>query len=123
MQHTSCLSVPAGEENPEPWKTLKTHIRPEAKREEQGKVTQGGRYYIRDEQETKSAYFCSLIRGHQSMENRLRWHLDVIFKEDACRAGAGYASQNLSVPRKMASHTVFTASGRGFIKLYWIQAV
>jgi hypothetical protein len=40
------------------------------------------------------------------MENRLHRHLDVTFKEEACRAGAGYASQNLSVPRKMALHTV-----------------
>jgi hypothetical protein len=32
--------------------------------------------------------------------------LDVTFKEDACRARTGYASQNLSVLRKMALHIV-----------------
>jgi predicted transposase YbfD/YdcC len=94
------------EENLSPWKNLKTLIRLEAKREVQGKTTQEVRYYISDEQETKAAYFCSLIRGHWSMENQLHWHLDVTFKEDACRARAGYASQNLSVLKKMALHIV-----------------
>lgn len=64
------------------------------------------RYYISDEQECKAAYFSSLIRGHWSIENQLHWHLDITFKEDACRVRTGYASQNLSVLRKMALHII-----------------
>jgi predicted transposase YbfD/YdcC len=102
--HPACKFLP--EKNLASWRNLKTLIRLEAKREVQGKFTQEVRYYISDEQETKAAYFCSHIRGHRSIENQLHWHLDVTFKEDACRAGAGYASQNLSVLRKMDLHIV-----------------
>jgi predicted transposase YbfD/YdcC len=110
IETRKCSILPACEflmeENLAPWKNLKTLIRLESKREVQGKSTQEVRYYISDEQETKAPYFYSLIRGHWSIENQLHWHLDVTFKEDACRARAGYASQNLSVLRKMALHIV-----------------
>jgi len=88
------------------WENIKTIIRMESTREIQGKVTQETRYYISDEQEINAAYYSSLVRGHWSIENQLHWHLDVTFKEDACRARAGYASQNLSVLRKIALHIV-----------------
>jgi predicted transposase YbfD/YdcC len=32
----------------------------------------------------------------------LHWHLDVTFREDACRARKGYAVENLSLLRKLA---------------------
>jgi predicted transposase YbfD/YdcC len=41
-----------------------------------------------------------------SIENQLHWYPDITFNEDKCRARAGYASQNLSVPRKMALYIV-----------------
>lgn len=105
-----CSILPATEylmeEKLSPWKNLGTVIRLESKREIQGKITQETHYYISDEKENNAAYFLSLIRGHWSIENQLHWHLDITFKEDACRARAGYASQNLSVLRKMALHIV-----------------
>lgn len=108
IETRKCSILPAAgflmEENLLPWRNLKTLIRVEAMREVQGKTTQEVRYYISDEQEPKAAYFNSLVRGHWSIENQLHWHLDVTFKEDKCRARAGYASQNLSVLRKMALH-------------------
>jgi hypothetical protein len=73
IETRKCSILPACEflmeENLAPWKNLKTLIRLEAKREVQGKATQEVRYYISDEQETKAAYFCSLVRGHWSIEN------------------------------------------------------
>jgi hypothetical protein len=36
------------------------------------------------------------------MENQLHRHLDVTFREDACRAGEGNAPLNLSTFRKFA---------------------
>lgn len=64
------------------------------------------RYYISDENFPKAAYFNMLARGHWSIENQLHWHLDVTFKEDACRARKGYAARNLSTIRKLAMQIV-----------------
>jgi predicted transposase YbfD/YdcC len=60
------------------------------------------RYYISDEVVQNTAYFNSLVRGHWSIETQLHWHLDVTFKEDACRARTGNAPENLSTLRKLA---------------------
>lgn len=43
-----------------------------------------------------------LARGHWGIENQLHWHLDVTFKEDACRARKSFAAQNFSTVRKLA---------------------
>lgn len=64
------------------------------------------RRYISDEDFPRAAYFNMLARGHWSIENQLHWHLDVTFKEDACRARKGYAGQNLSALRKLAMQIV-----------------
>lgn len=110
IETRTCSILPAKEylmeETLFPWKGLSTLVRIEAVREKSGKTTRETRYYISDENPERAAYFYSLVRGHWSIENQLHWHLDITFKEDACRARAGYASQNLSVLRKMALHIV-----------------
>ena len=60
------------------------------------------RHYISDEDHPRAAYYAMLARGHWGIENQLHWHLDVTFKEDACRARKGFAAQNLSTVRKLA---------------------
>lgn len=60
------------------------------------------RHYISDEGHPHAAYYAMLARGHWGIENQLHWHLDVTFKEDACRARKGFAAQNLSTVRKLA---------------------
>ena len=42
------------------------------------------------------------IRGHWGIENRPHWHLDVTFREDACRARKDYSATNLNTLRKFA---------------------
>lgn len=105
-----CSILPASEylmeENLVLWKKLNTIIRVETRRETQGKIANETRYYISDERIESAAYFYSLVRDHWSIENHLHWHLDITFKEDLCRARAGYAAQNLSVLRKMALQIV-----------------
>ena len=64
------------------------------------------RHYISDEDHPRAAYYAMLARGHWGIENQLHWHLDVTFKEDACRARKGFAAQNLSTVRKMALQIV-----------------
>jgi predicted transposase YbfD/YdcC len=113
IETRKCSILPARDfllaENIGVWCNLRTIIKVEATRELQGKTTNETRYYISDEAEPKAAYFNALVRGHWSIENQLHWHLDVTFREDACRVRAGYASQNLSIVRKMALHIVAEA--------------
>jgi hypothetical protein len=80
------------------------------------------RYDISDEQETEAAYFCPPVGGHRSMENRLRRHLDVTLKEKACRAEAGYVSQNLSVLREMALHIISEQKDKHSIRKKFYKA-
>jgi hypothetical protein len=46
--------------------------------------------------------FYQSLRGHWSIENNLHWSLDVIFREDAARAGKNHAPENLNILRKTA---------------------
>jgi predicted transposase YbfD/YdcC len=62
---------------------------------------QTDQYYI-----SSGAFFAQefgkYIRGHWSIENNLHWSLDVIFREDGCRARTGNAALNLNIMRKLA---------------------
>ncbi len=110
IETRKCSILPAGDylmdETLASWKNLSTIVRIEAIRRVNDKVSHEIRYYISDESEPRAGYYSSLVRGHWSIENQLHWHLDVTFKEDACRARKGFASQNLSVLRKVALHVV-----------------
>ena len=46
--------------------------------------------------------FARAVRGHWGVENSLHWQLDVIFKEDQCRARTRFAAANLAALRKLA---------------------
>ena len=84
------------------WMDLKTIVRVRSKICRDGADTETVRYYISSEDSTKAAYYNMRVRDHWSIENQLHWNLDVLFKEDACRARKGYAGQNLSAIRKLA---------------------
>lgn len=68
------------------------------------------RYFADGHETTESALFLSslpadaptianAVRRHWSVENQCHWLLDVVFREDACRARSRNAAQNLSVLR------------------------
>ena len=59
------------------------------------------RYYI-SSFETSAEDFGAIIRGHWSIENRLHWMLDVVFREDAGRARKDNSPLNMNVLRKIA---------------------
>jgi predicted transposase YbfD/YdcC len=84
------------------WDGLNTLVKIEATRTIKNKTTVDIRYYISDEIVNKPLYYSKLSRGHWSIENNLHWHLDVTFKEDACRVRSGNAPENLSTLRKLA---------------------
>ena len=41
-------------------------------------------------------------RAHWGIENKLHWTLDVVFREDACRARTEHAAENLAIMRHIA---------------------
>ncbi|GHT37715.1 putative transposase YncI [Bacteroidia bacterium] len=90
------------EENLLPWKDIYALVKAESIREENGMQGKGVRCFINDENVDKARCYNSLVRDHWPIENSLHWHLDVTFKEDACRTGSGHAPGNLSVIRKFA---------------------
>lgn len=78
---------------------------------------------MNDEKEDSTAYFSPLVRGYWSIDNQLHCHLDITSKEDACRARTGYASQNLSVLRKIAMHIISDQKDKLSIKKRLCKAV
>jgi len=107
IENRRCHILPVGnfllEENRSSWKDVSTLIKIDASREIKGVLHQEEtRYYISDEKVSNPSYYLSLARGHWGIENQLHWHLDVTFREDACRAREGYAPLNLSTLRKFA---------------------
>jgi len=86
----------------EHWPGLQTVVKVEARRRVKGQLREEVRYYISDESETNPLYYSKLARGHWGIENHLHWHLDVTFREDACRVRKGNGPENLSTLRKLA---------------------
>jgi predicted transposase YbfD/YdcC len=83
------------------WGHLKSIIKIESKREINGKISFETRYYLSDlALEPKD--FNSYIRNHWSIENKLHWKLDVVFREDLQRTKTGNAPENLAIIRKLS---------------------
>lgn len=89
----------------EKWEGVKTLVRVISERTKNGTTSTETRYYISSESKD-AAYYNAAVRGHWGIENQLHWHLDVTFKEDACRSRSGNAPQNLNILRKMALHRI-----------------
>jgi len=51
-------------------------------------------------------------RKHWGIENSCHWVLDVVFREDQCRARGGDAAQNLSTLRRLALNLLKTESSK-----------
>ncbi|GHV10079.1 ISAs1 family transposase [Bacteroidia bacterium] len=120
IETRKCSILPAKdfllEENLSAWKDVFTLVKIEASREIKGELHQETRYYISDEKIANPSYYNSLARGHWGIENHLHWHLDVTFKEDACRARTGYAPLNLSTVRKFALQILSDIKDRHSLK-------
>lgn len=84
------------------WEGLRHLVRIQARRQTSKGTTHETRYYLSNSTLSDPAYFNKLVRGHWGIENRLHWHLDVTFGEDACRARSQNAPENLNILRKIA---------------------
>lgn len=83
------------------WPRLKSVVMVESRREKDGKTTGETRFYL-SSLSAPAAVFNRLVRNHWSIENRLHWRLDVVFREDMSRTRKGNAPQNMATARKMA---------------------
>ena len=109
-------------ETQQQWSGLKTLIRVEAGRQIRDRQVRETRYYISDEEGLSAAYYNALVRGHWGIENQLHWHLDVTFREDACRARKDYAPENLSTLRKLALQIISEQADRLSLKKRRLKA-
>ncbi|OAV65866.1 Transposase [Bacteroidales bacterium Barb6XT] len=89
------------EENVSSRPGLRTPVRVEASGMIKDRESKEIRYCISDEEGMNASCFNAPVRGHWGIENQLHRHLDVTFREDACRAGKGHAAENLSTMRKL----------------------
>ena len=83
------------------WKDLAAVIRYRCSRTMGDQTTVTDRYYISSMSATAQT-FASLIRNHWSIENKLHWSLDVLFREDASQVKKDRAPENLNILRKIA---------------------
>jgi predicted transposase YbfD/YdcC len=88
---------------PEPWPGLASIACVRRVREVIGGESSDERhYYISSITGGDAARLAEAIRGHWGIENKLHWHLDVSFGEDACRVRKGHGAENFSRLRRIA---------------------
>lgn len=97
------------------WKHLRSVVMIESSREKNGKTTNEIRYYLSDLSATAQQFNC-FIRKHWSIENRLHWKVDVVFREDVSRTKSENAPENLATARKMALQLLNQLSDKESIK-------
>ena len=83
------------------WPDLQTILQYRCFRTEDGQTSVSDRYYI-SSFDTTAEQFAYLLRNHWSIENRLHWTLDVVFREDGSRAKKDHSPLNLNILRKVA---------------------
>lgn len=88
-------------EDKEAWQDIQTIVQYRCIRTENNQTSQYDRYYI-SSFATSAEQFLYLIRNHWSIENKLHWMLDVIFREDASRASKDNSPLNMNILRKVA---------------------
>ena len=73
------------------------------------------RYYI-SSATGDAKYFGGAVRNHWSIENKLHWFLDVVFKEDNQRVREGNAPENMAIVRKIALQLLLANKGKSSLK-------
>lgn len=99
--------------NLENWKDLKTAIKVTRERTnlKTKKKTQRTDYYV-SSRILQSDEALRYIRGHWSIENKLHWALDVVFREDYWRVRERIAAENLSLVRKICLNIIKNSDGK-----------
>lgn len=85
------------------WKSLQTIVAIQSERTllQTGEKQEEKRFYI-SSLLSNPEHFNKIVRQHWSIENKLHWSLDVIFKEDLSTKQAGNAAENFGIITKIA---------------------
>lgn len=123
-RHCSILSAQTSIDSHflEKWSGLSTLVKVVSTRLIGTQKTEETRYYISDELVSNAQYFSLLSQGHWGIENHLHWHLDVTFREDACRVRTGNGPENLATLRKCALQLITQHKDRLSLKKRRVKA-
>jgi len=83
------------------WKGLRSIVTVEAHRQVGDHTSTEHRYYITS-LPPDAERLGDVVRGHWSIENNLRWVLDIAFGEDDSRIHAGHSAEDIAVLRHIA---------------------
>jgi predicted transposase YbfD/YdcC len=86
-----------------------------------GTVQTQSRYYLLS-RIMPAQEFLDLVRAHWTIENSLRWVLDVVMREDHARARKDYAPANLAILRRLALNTIKRNQDKGSNRLKFKRA-
>jgi predicted transposase YbfD/YdcC len=98
------------------WPGLNGVVIVESHREIDGRVASETRFYI-----TSLLLLANLmgpiVRDHWSVENNLHWTMDMIFRDDECRARTDNAPANFTTVKHMALNLIRRAPGKDSVRL------
>jgi predicted transposase YbfD/YdcC len=97
------------------WPGIRQVVMVESQREKDGKTVSQTRFYL-SSLEATAKEFNVLVRNHWSIENKLHWMLDVVFREDQSRTRTGNAPENMATLRKMALQVLNQQNDKNSIK-------
>ena len=102
------------------WKKLTTVIKITSTREFPHKTETRERFYISSLDNNND--FNKPVREHWSVENKLHWTLDVIFREDEQRKRANHAAKNFAIVRKIGLNLLKKDRGKESLRSKRLKA-
>ena len=98
------------------WPGLNRVVIVESARQIDGAITSETRVYITSLR--LPAYLIGpIVRDHWSVENKLHWVMDMIFRDDECRVRTDHAPENFTTLKHMALNLIRRAPSKDSIRL------
>lgn len=98
------------------WPGLNRVVIVESARQIDGAITSETRVYITSLR--LPAYLMGpIVRDHWSVENKLHWVMDMIFRDDECRVRTDHAPENFTTLKHMALNLIRRAPSKDSIRL------
>ena len=98
------------------WPGLKAVAMIESSREISGKIESETRFCITS-LVMVAALLGPVVRSHWAVENSLHWVMDMIFRDDECRARTDHAPANFTTIKHMACNLLRNPSSKDSLRL------